>query len=290
MRTNGDPDGYQATEAPSAAIKNKNDYRVLGNAVSSTSLVSSVNGFLVPNVAHFIRFNAPNVSFVDMLCIKAALRNIRPDKLYIHCDAAPRGRYWDMVKSDVIVNHLARPRRAYGRRLSNENQELFARLEILKKYGGIFLDNDVLVLKSLDKYRKYEFTLGWPDGEHISTKILISSRTAKFLNVIHKMFSLDDLDRSKITDVVTKQVLWEFPELVHAEPTKLGVQNLCYDIFYGPLNWRNYDALNLMYSHRYYLTPEDPIKEHSENNIKNLTTPFGEIARLLYYGSEKVAT
>ena len=44
---------------------------------------------------------------------------------------------------------------------------MLLRLLVLRKYGGIYLDNDILVINNFDKYRKYEFVLGWPDGEWI---------------------------------------------------------------------------------------------------------------------------
>ena len=38
---------------------------------------------------------------------------------------------------------------------------------VLRKYGGMYLDNDIYVINSLNKYRRFEFVLGWPDGEWI---------------------------------------------------------------------------------------------------------------------------
>lgn len=35
------------------------------------------------------------------------------------------------------------------------------RLQLLMHYGGIFLDNDVYVIKSLKKYLKYEMVVSW---------------------------------------------------------------------------------------------------------------------------------
>lgn len=61
------------------------------------------------------------------------------------------------------------------------------RLDILKSivlmtYGGIYLDNDVYVVNSLDKYRKYEMTLGWEATEKsIRKHVLIANRQARFL-------------------------------------------------------------------------------------------------------------
>ena len=58
---------------------------------------------------------------------------------------------------------------------------IFSRLLVLKKYGGIYLDNDIYVINNLDKYRMYEFTLGWPDGEWIGNMLLMGHKDARFI-------------------------------------------------------------------------------------------------------------
>ena len=58
---------------------------------------------------------------------------------------------------------------------------IFSRLLVLKKYGGIYLDNDIYVINNLDKYRRYEFTLGWPDGEWIGNMLLMGHKDARFI-------------------------------------------------------------------------------------------------------------
>ena len=51
------------------------------------------------------------------------------------------------------------------------------------KYGGIYVDNDVFVVNSLDKYRKYEMTVGWNvQHESIGNQVLIANSHARFLN------------------------------------------------------------------------------------------------------------
>lgn len=49
-------------------------------------------------------------------------------------------------------------------------------------FGGIYLDNDVYVVNSLDKYRIYEMTVSWDgDNEAIGNQVLIANRNARFL-------------------------------------------------------------------------------------------------------------
>ena len=56
------------------------------------------------------------------------------------------------------------------------------RLLVLMHYGGIYLDNDVYVVRSLNKYRKYEMTVSWDrDSEGVGVQVLIAHRNARLL-------------------------------------------------------------------------------------------------------------
>ena len=52
---------------------------------------------------------------------------------------------------------------------------------VLKKYGGIYLDNDIYVINKLDKYRHFEYVLGWPDGEWIGNMMMMGHKDARFI-------------------------------------------------------------------------------------------------------------
>lgn len=52
----------------------------------------------------------------------------------------------------------------------------------LMSFGGIYFDNDVYVVNSLDKYRKYEMALSLEiEGGAIGNQVLIANRNARFL-------------------------------------------------------------------------------------------------------------
>jgi hypothetical protein len=50
-------------------------------------------------------------------------------------------------------------------------------------YGGIYVDNDVIIVNSLDKYRYYEMTVGFEakDRETMGNQALIAHKNARFL-------------------------------------------------------------------------------------------------------------
>lgn len=54
--------------------------------------------YIIPNYVHFIKFQHATFSFVHMVCILAALKNQRPEKLFIHTDLEEfQGDYWRVL-------------------------------------------------------------------------------------------------------------------------------------------------------------------------------------------------
>jgi len=125
--------------------------------------VTGADHFIVPNIIHFVRFNKTEYSFVDYICLKAAFRNHRPDYFYIHTDVGDKyhGKYWEWIQNDpelkarVVLLYLDLPSEVFGQKLSDgwrfHHGSDVARIRIMMKYGGIYLDNDVFVIKNLDK-------------------------------------------------------------------------------------------------------------------------------------------
>ena len=143
--------------------------------------------FIVPNIIHFIRFNMTEYTFVDYLCLRAAFLRQKPDFIYIHTDV-PRpgeggfgGKYWNMAKKDkklmasIRFLHLDMPTEVFGQPLSKDwriyHGSDVARIRTMMKYGGIYLDNDVLIFHNLDRYRRYEVAINWDEGDTLGSQV-----------------------------------------------------------------------------------------------------------------------
>ena len=123
--------------------------------------VTGTNVFIVPNIIHFIRFNMTEFSFVDFICLRAAFRNHRPDHFFIHTDVQFTGKYWQWIQRDkelrsrIRILSLDAPTEIYGQPLSDawrfSHGSDIARVQVLMKYGGIYLDNDVYLIHNLNK-------------------------------------------------------------------------------------------------------------------------------------------
>ena len=69
------------------------------------------------------------------------------------------------------------------------------RIRTLMKYGGIYLDNDVYVIKNLTKYRKFEFVLNWDENQFLGNQVFMAHKDARFLPRILETYKEYPSDR-----------------------------------------------------------------------------------------------
>ena len=150
--------------------------------------------FIVPNVIHYIRFNKTSFSFVDYVCIRSAWINHRPETIYFHTNVDKfSGVYWDRMVQDaeffqrIKVVPIKLPSEVFGQPLST-GWRLFhgsdvARIRMMTQYGGIYLDNDIYVVRNLDKYRKFEIAMGWDENQFLGSQVIIAHKEARFLDL-----------------------------------------------------------------------------------------------------------
>lgn len=89
------------------------------------------------------------------------------------------GRYWDLILElsnvtsvPVLIKITSKPDFVFGQPLSSiYHSSDVARIIILQSNGGIYLDCDTLVLKSLKPFLKFEMVLGWPKKDYIGTQV-----------------------------------------------------------------------------------------------------------------------
>lgn len=148
--------------------------------------------YVVPNLIHFVRVDGGELTFTEMICLSAALKNQRPKVLYVHTDRLLTGQYWDELMSDHRIRRVVKPvsgvsipRKIKGFQLNPDIVKTYGRLilklNILMKYGGIILDNHTYVVKSLNDFRRFEMTL---DGSHSkTTKVILANKNARLLKI-----------------------------------------------------------------------------------------------------------
>lgn len=125
---------------------------------------------IVPNIIHYVNLKQNDLKFPQFLSIVSAWLNHKPDYIYLHCDDCEySGKYWQAINRTKDLKSIIRIKKIKNLNMKIFNQEAgfiqhksdVLRILVLMNYGGIYLDNDVLVINSLDKYRKFEMSVSW---------------------------------------------------------------------------------------------------------------------------------
>ena len=151
--------------------------------------------YIVPNIIHYVHLNQANIKFPLFLSILSAWLNQKPAYIYFHCnDCNYQGKYWDELNRIVELQSIIKikPILNFDERIFTakpgwiHHKSDVVRLLALMQYGGIYLDNDMLVINSLDKYRKFEVVTSWDsDQDGIGNQIFIANKNARFLRAIY---------------------------------------------------------------------------------------------------------
>lgn len=112
---------------------------------------------LVPNIVHYIWFGNRKMSFMNYLSILSSLYVQKAERVLIHGDYVPRGQYWEEVKSNSKIHFVFRekPVTIYQNAVrSVSHTSDIVRVDILLKYGGLYIDWDAVWLRKIpDKLR-----------------------------------------------------------------------------------------------------------------------------------------
>lgn len=173
-----------------------------------SSVFRTLDNNRIPSIVHFIvgiadeknvsqHFQSTTpFSFFNYLVILAARRHLRPKQLLIHFNDEPNTFWWNQTKHDTEINATLMKTRLVSKIFGNSvyhhaHRSDILRLEILMKYGGIYLDTDVLTFQSLDLLLNvsdvvmaYETT----EDTFICNAVILAKRNAVFLKRIYDAY------------------------------------------------------------------------------------------------------
>ncbi|XP_069702132.1 uncharacterized protein [Periplaneta americana] len=218
------------------------------------NVTGTANGeLIVPNILHYVRIRRKSFSFIEAVCILSAFKNHKPDMIMFHTDMTEfTGPYWEKIKNtpgfSYKINKIKVPRHIFGKQISRQYFLLhateFMKIKTLMDFGGIVLDSDIYVVKSLKGFRKYEMAIGWENGACISTRVLIAHKEARFLKLWLQSFR--QYYPSKWYYNAGCKPTWEIltarPELVHRVRILFGLRSLA-RYLYRKWNWSGWKKL-----------------------------------------------
>ncbi|KAL1422254.1 hypothetical protein MTO96_022135 [Rhipicephalus appendiculatus] len=260
--------------------------------------VKEYDDTIVPNIVHFIRLGNAPLSFIEVVSIRAAWLQQRPDSLMIHCNncsATTASENWKHIKDipRLILNYVEKPETIFGTKVSwIQHASDIVRIRVLRKYGGIYLDSDSYVVKSLDKYRRYETAIGWPPGQYIGSQVIVAHKQSEFLRLYYESYRKyrPDLWYYNAGELPTQEILGPKPHLVYRIPCDFGVHEDITRTLFEQCNdnWRNFTAVHVFFRLRSHYCPLDTFGPINFETVGRYEANFGKMARLVLTGSTRL--
>ena len=239
---------------------------------------------MVPNIIHFIfglqpDFGGKPFGLVHYLAVKSAVEVNKPDKVYMHYMYEPRGKYWELVKPLVLMRQIDFPNRSNGKLLTNHAHKTdVLRLQVLKQYGGIYLDLDTICKKPFDLNVK-NCAIAEEGNQGLCNAVILAEPQSMFIRIwLSHAKTFDFKDWGGFAVQLPLSLYREFPELVTPLPEKTflypGYKDLD-SLFVKTLDFPD------VYVHHLWETMswEEHLKMLTEPYIKNVDTTYNVIAR-----------
>ena len=114
--------------------------------------VSTLEGG-IPRLVHFIKVDS-SFGFLDWVAVMAARKMIKPEKIFIFSASELNSCWWNHTKP--FVTHIILPKQAWVTKQNNivlhepAHKADFLRTALVYHFGGMYMDNDIVAVKSFD--------------------------------------------------------------------------------------------------------------------------------------------
>jgi len=132
----------------------------------------------IPNIIHYIfglKKQTEEFSFVYYLSIYSNYLINKPKVIYFHYQYEPYGHWWDMAKQYVKLNYINTTNIYWGKKriVKFAHKADKIRLDMLYKYGGIYMDIDTITYRSYHHLLKYDFVIGIQEENYGKDAIIL---------------------------------------------------------------------------------------------------------------------
>jgi hypothetical protein len=214
-------------------------------------------------------------SFIHFLAVYTAWKVNRPDCIYFHHTEVPTGQWWDKARAYLTLHRVEPVREVHGNPITYPaHMADVIRLEMLQRFGGIYLDLDIVSLRPFAPFLQHEFVMGMEPGTGLCNAVVMARQEAQFLSLWREQYrSFDGSLWNHHSVVLPWQMAQDNPQLIHVADK--------YAFFYPTHN----DPV-----HRYLWGERPTLRERAMRLAKNLlrlaAEPFGgrrDAIRQAYY-------
>ena len=152
------------------------------------------NDYLVPNIVHFVCLDDGDLPLYAFLHILGALANFPGSIVYFHSISEPTGIHWYRLKKmgRIQLMLIPTPIEIFGHVPTYKgHMSDITRIRSLRKYGGIYLDLDVIPFRSFNKFRNFPMTMGkqnYKGPPELCAAVMIASNISKFLDIWYEKY------------------------------------------------------------------------------------------------------
>lgn len=155
------------------------------------------------------------------------------------------------------------------------------------EYGGIYLDTDQVILKSLDTFRNADTTIGLDYSTQASNSLIIATPKAPFIKLWYDTYhTFSKSDGNKHSQVIPYKLSKRHPELVKVVGSLFSSHNAnqLSNIYVKNLDWSHQYGmhLHLKLQNRFY---ENKL---SFDSVKTMNNTAGAVARWILYQNTDV--
>ncbi|KAJ3326522.1 hypothetical protein HDU76_012854 [Blyttiomyces sp. JEL0837] len=180
----------------------------------------------IPKIVHYIFGLQPDFGghpflFLNFMSIKMAHDSIKPDEIIVHYYYEPKGIWWEKTKPYVTLQKINKiPDEIFGNPVEDyAHRADVLRMQILMKHGGIYLDSDVFIYRSLDPLLHHEFVMAREDFHGMANAFMLASNDSRFLKEWYGRYkNFDDRVWSEHSVLLPLRMLGEMPDTICALP------------------------------------------------------------------------
>ena len=157
-------------------------------------------------------------------------------------------------------------------------------ISFFPEYGGIYLDTDQLLLRSVDRFRNKDCTMGWAPDLSIGSALILAKKQSSFIRRwIESYASYNPKLWGDNSVLMAAKLAIQYPTLINVEKH--------YCLFYpDPVNYYNH---NYKWSHSYSLHifkqgKMEQMKAMNFKSIRKLNSTLGAVFRYILFGNKEL--
>ncbi|XP_053388469.1 uncharacterized protein LOC128551598 [Mercenaria mercenaria] len=245
----------------------------------------------VPNIVHYVWYKRGELSFVGFTSFLSVIRFVKPCAIIFHGDSLPYGSYWNfIVNMSPNIIHLKREPLKYiaGKKIKyKEHSSDIMRIEALLKYGGIYMDTDTVIVRSMEPLMNYSCVMSNQSSGLLGSAFVMAKKNASFLQLWMDGYRFHYNPSRYVYNamVYPKKVARKHADLIHLEygtisrPVNMTGWKI-YNNTYATYNWSYIYGIHL-YSRLYK-------KPFNEYTIRTMNTTAGSNCRYVLFGNKEL--